>query len=608
MVIALKKTKKNYRQNTMKFTSSFRQRIFLYFSSIFTLFTIVILVYQYDREKRYRSEQLENTLDNLTVITRKFIDRNNLLARGTFHLIDSLTLILPHNNVRVSVFNHQGIVLYDSFVDDYSNMENHLARPEVQEALSHDRGSSIRKSATTKQKFYYYAKKYDHYFIRTAMVYDLEIARYLRAESSFFLFVLFLFCLSWILLFWITRKLGEFITRLKNFAIKADQNELVISEEGFTNDELGIIRNQIVGIYNKLNRTKSAMAKEKEKLFRHLQVLNEGIAFFGPSNEKLLSNSHFILYLGLISGKPFSPDEDVFQVAEFEPVLAFIEKSRKENTLSSLDDFPKFEYLLTKNEMYWKVQVILFGDNSFEVLLADVTKPEKRRLIKQQLTSNIAHELKTPLSSVKGYLETILNNQGLTGDKMLYFARKAYDQSNRLALLINDVSILNNIEDAGELFSFKEVNVGNIINEAVENLQSKLEQNQVQIETRVPENVLVIGNEALLFSIFQNLIENSIQHAGTGIRISITNYHHDENYYYFTYSDNGMGIPDEHLSRIFERFYRVDYGRARDTGGTGLGLAIVKNAIQLHKGEISVRNKLQGGVEFLFTLNKNCKL
>ena len=142
--------------------------------------------------------------------------------------------------------------------------------------------------------------------------------------------------------------------------------------------------------------------------------------------------------------------------------------------------------------------------------------------------------------------------------------------------------------------------VANIINEVA----LELEQKQITVVNSVKKGIQIKGNYSLLYSIFRNLMDNSIAYAGTNIQISVNCFREDENFYYFSFADTGVGVPPEHLNRLFERFYRVDKGRSRKLGGTGLGLAIVKNAVIIHGGSISAKNNQGGGLEFVFTLAK----
>lgn len=584
---------------------TFRRRIFINFFVVFFIFTLVVLGYQYDREKKYRTGQLENMLDNISEVTHRYIEHKKIFESGDFKSLDTLKIMLPIENTRLTILDMTGIVVYDSFVSDSENLENHLQRPEVQKALHSGTGSGVRLSATTNQKFYYYAKNCKTYFVRTAAVYNVDIVKFLKTEHVFLFFIIFLFILMWILLHFTTRRLSEFIIKLKDFALKAGQNEDISKMDiNFQDDELGVIRRQIIQIYDNLKTAKDELTNEREKLYGHLQVLKEGISIFSPERHKILANSHFIQFINMISDKSTISAEHVFSIPEFAKMVEFIDQCRENELPSQNKELPHFEYTIEKSEKFFQVRCIIFLDKSFEVLISDVTRPEKQRLLKQQLTSNIAHELKTPLSSIKGYLETILNNPNIPIEKQTYFLEKAFAQSQRLTDLLNDISLLNNIEDAGGLFEFKPLMLKPVIRDAIENLKIRLTDRNMDYSVEVDNDVVVNGNESLLFSVFQNLVENSINYAGNNTKISIRKYLEDEKFYYFQYTDSGSGIPEEHLPRIFERFYRVDYGRSRETGGTGLGLSIVKNAVMLHKGEISVKNRPEGGLEFLFSLAK----
>ena len=226
-----------------------------------------------------------------------------------------------------------------------------------------------------------------------------------------------------------------------------------------------------------------------------------------------------------------------------------------------------------------------------------------RAEMRRQLTQNISHELKTPVASIMGLTETIINNPQLSDEKRQEFTQRTYDQAQRLSHLLQDLSALNRMDYASQQLEHTAVDLSQLVADIIYESDTACSQRRMTIDNRLPEILVIKGNKQLLYSIFRNLMDNAINYAGDGATVSITATE-DTQHWQFSFSDTGQGIPDKHLPHIFERFYRVDKGRSRSMGGTGLGLAIVKNAVLHHGGTINAMKNQAGGLTIEFTLHK----
>ena len=469
----------------------FHLRVFWLVTIAFVLMTTSFVFFQYKREKQFKMELLNSKLVDYSY------EIYQSLKKG--YDVDS---IAKKNPYRATLMDLSGNVLYDSEVKKGQRIENHYKRPEVKKAIEEGVGYDVRrKSETTGEIYFYSAKRYGNQIIRLAMPYNSNLTMTLQADLHFIPIALLVLIALGTVFYAVMRRLGESVKQLNEFAMRAENGEIIENPTHFPNNELGDISHHIVQIYNRLMKAKNDLLKEKQ--------------------------------------------------------LVLSEKEEKDT-------------------------------------------------IKRQLTHNIAHELKTPVSSIQGYLETIINNKDLSPSILADFIAKSYTQTTRLSALLHDIANLTRIDEAPELIQKEYVDIESIIKEVISDVSLQLKEKKIAVVNRTEDQQFpCYGNTSLLYSVFRNLFDNTISYAGNTIFIEIECYKEDSDKYYFSYSDTGIGIEEQHLGRIFERFYRVDKGRSRKIGGTGLGLAVAKHAILFHNGEITAQTRQGGGVTFLFSIGKN---
>ena len=282
----------------------------------------------------------------------------------------------------------------------------------------------------------------------------------------------------------------------------------------------------------------------------------------------------------------------------------FAAKAEKGESFDEAESFPNDELGSISNhivKLYAQLQkTIKDRDVAHEAAMRE--EQEKIR-IKQQLTNNINHELKTPVASIQVCLETLLSGINLSEEKKQELIERCYANNERLRRLLEDVSLITRMESGSQLIGKESVTINSIIDEVADELEMMPENERLNLHTDFNEEVVVEGNLSLIGSVFRNLTENAIAYSG-GKNIYISLIDNNEESCTIRFEDDGCGVDEMQLSRLFERFYRVDKGRSRRLGGTGLGLAIVKHAVQFHGGTIAVSNRGEGGLRFEFSLKK----
>ena len=460
----------------------FSKRLFLSVVTLFLAFAVCFMLFQYQREKSYKSELLNTQLQNYNAQLYDFINENENFSIDTLqHYVT--THMIP--NLRVTLITAEGEVLYDNTQKDISLFKNHSSRKEVQDALMYGSGYSISRysESLNGEEFFYSAHYYpsQQLIIRSALPYNVSLSEHLRADSGFVWFTIIISLILMTLFYRFTHKLGTSITQLQQFALKADRNEPIDLDilETFPKNELGEISQHIIKIYKRLHRAKEALYIEREKLISHLQTSHEGLGVFTRERNEILVNNLFTQYANTISDHNLASTEEVFSIPELAPITDFL--NRNEGNFHKEEK--RFSLHIDKNARSFSVECIIFQDHAFEISIIDITQEEEQARLKRQLTQNIAHELKTPVSSIQGYLETILNNPNISPEIMHTFLERSYAQSNRLTILLRDISVLTRMDEAPHLVEIETVDLSKIIENMLNEVALNLEQTTIQLET-----------------------------------------------------------------------------------------------------------------------------
>ena len=368
----------------------------------------------------------------------------------------------------------------------------------------------------------------------------------------------------------------------------------------FADDDLGTLGEELRQLFSKSDEKVQRTEEMRLHLIALFDLSKIGIALFDSNGTTLFANTHFIQFASMISSRalPLESLSELLTEESMQPIGDFISSSPGGEERSRSAMIPSGSHI-------FEVKAFRSAAETFDLTIEDVTVSVQTAQLKREMTSNITHEIRTPLTSIRGYLET-LRYSDLSPEQQAAFTDKAYRQAERLSAMMDDIRLISQMDEReAEEYRMEELDLGLVVEEARIAFADRIEQSGDRFVNEIPDGLTIHANNSLIHSVFQNLIENSLRYAGEGVTLCFSCYHRDDEYVYLSYYDTGRGVPEEKLGRIFERFYRIDSGRTRDRGGSGLGLSIVRNAIRLHGGQIQARrHSPEGGLEFLFTLHK----
>lgn len=493
---------------------------------------------------------------------------------------------IKNSVVRCTLLNSEGEVIFDSVSDEG---DNHINRVEIKEAIEKGEGQSIRYSDTTKDKVIYYARKLENGNILRASV-SYEVINYFQTNTFTYsiIIVLIVLIFSIILFERIVRAILQPLKNLEEVTARIANGDLRMRVNQSTSDEFGSLGKTFNNMADQLEAKMKEVVDKQNRLEAILASMESGVIAVDMNNNIMLLNPYALRVFGIknnIVGKNLT---NYIKNYDFNEFLNQEEEDQREIKIFHPVERElkiKKAYIIDRYERIGKV-----------IAVQDITDIKKLENMRSQFVANVSHELKTPLTSIKGFAETLKYvDDNETRERFLDIINQ---EAERLSRLINDILVLSNIENNVDK-NQEEFNCSKVVTNALDVLKPVAEKKNISINLLRNYDAWLYGDKDKFFQLVLNLVENSIKYSENDKKVEIDTFV-EKGYYIFKIKDNGIGIPKEDIPRIFERFYRVD--KARKSGGTGLGLAIVKHIVKTFDGNIDVESTLGKGTTFIVKL------
>lgn len=477
---------------------------------------------------------------------------------------------------RITWLDSAGKVLYDTQVNS-ATMENHSSREEFKKAMSEGEGSSIRYSSTMLQQNIYYAVKLsDNTVLRVAETYDSVLSLTLRLLTPILWIYILAIAISGFLANYLAKRISKPINEI--------DLDHPLSKPSY--EEIQPLLKRVDSQNKQIKKQMDDLHQKKKEFNSVTDNISEGLILLNKENDVVSINN---------AARQLFQAEDQNVILSTEEIKDLIEKAKQGK---------EAETILRKDEAI--IHVIanpIYSHSVFtgiSILAFDVTNTYEAERTRKEFTANVSHELKTPLQTIMGSAE-LLQNHLVKQDDIPSFYEKIHQESSRMLTLIDDIIRLSQLDESSQVEE-NTLRINDSAKEAINSLKESAKKKNIQIQTNLNE-AFIKANSRLIYEIIYNLIDNAIRYSNNDSSIEVSTYT-DIHHAYLKVKDNGIGIPLEDQSRIFERFYRVDKSHSRATGGTGLGLSIVKHAVKLSHGTIALESELNKGSTFTVTFPK----